>query len=338
MGHTDTLNQHSSYTNSRQHVPDTICTILSFVTEQNRGFVLPPALLDAYSTFATPWTYEWATVTEYIQRLREWIVCGPESFVVAICLMRRLEELGVVPPCTQRSVHRTFFVCLVLAVKYLEDETLSNTDFAKVGCVTVQELNQMEQHACIALRFNCTVTAVEFETCELELIQVQQLVESKSISVANGQFLSLSDFFGRQTQSPEKKDRKRWSLGRGLRNSAKKTASLILPRKSNIVDENDTCNTNTASPPPRKTQKSKSVAAISRSKPAYVAQPIPSSNVAVTKIHRSNSKAAQTATPIKSGHNDRIRRTLSKKKVVKPRASSRTAKATPVFIIRQDSL
>jgi len=352
MGRAESRNQHANYKNKCQNVHETVCTVLAYLTEQNRDLVLPPALLSCYSTFATPWMYEWATVTEYIHRLKEWIVCGPESFLAAVCLMRRLEALGVVPPCTQRSIHRTYFVCLVLAVKYLEDETLSNSDFAKVGCVSVQELNEMEQHACLALRFNCTVTLDEFELCQKELAAVEEQIVNKTITLPKGDFVSLADFLGdcvtssaSKRSSPNRRNsRKRFSLT-SLRLSAKKTASLMLPHKSTsppsvveVVEEatkhackgmGKSAPTITDSPVahPQVTKlkhgRSKSVAAISR--------------------RRTSEASLKKNSTGSTGQNEKIRTLMKRSRSrsvtrQQPVAPARTAKATPIFFLRQDSL
>jgi len=177
----DNTNCHENYVAiDVAHHNENICVILSHLCLQNDEVELAPELVRSYSSFATQWGYDWATVEEYVSRLQEWIVCSPECFVVAMCIMNRLENLGVVPPVSQRTVHRTFLTSLVLAVKFCEDETLCNADFAKVGCVTVHELNKMERHACVAMKFNCTVTHQEFESMKSDLESLALLIKRRS--------------------------------------------------------------------------------------------------------------------------------------------------------------
>jgi len=179
----DPVNSHESYAPiDTAYYNEIICMVLSHLVQQNEGIEMSPELTRSYSTFATQWGYDWATVEEYVSRLQEWIVCGPECFVIALCLMKRLESLSVVPPITQRTVHRAYFTSLVLAVKFVEDETLCNADFAKVGCVTVNELNRMERRACVALKFNCTVTLEDYEQMKADLEQLSAMIRRKSKS------------------------------------------------------------------------------------------------------------------------------------------------------------
>jgi len=157
----------------------TISTLLSNIVSQNATCsAAAPTLGD--EIFASVWPYSWATVNEYMDRLKDWIVCGPESFVVALCLLKRLEAAHAIPPINQTSVHRLFFTTLVLAVKMTEDETLCNPDFAKVGCVAPRELFYMELHCLKSLNFTCLVSCEEFAQCCQELRQVETQIQKKS--------------------------------------------------------------------------------------------------------------------------------------------------------------
>eukprot|EP00300_Choanocystis_sp_HF-7_P034100 c46636_g1_i1.p1 GENE.c46636_g1_i1~~c46636_g1_i1.p1 ORF type:complete len:317 (-),score=58.82 c46636_g1_i1:17-967(-) len=175
----DPRNHHPSYEPINTTYLATMAVILDHLCKENKDVVIPHAVVVASGGFATPWAYEWATVVDYLDRLREWIVCGPESYIGAFCLLKRLEQIDAIPPITQRTVHRIFLTCLVLAVKYIEDETLSNKDFAKVGCVTVAELNRMECDALIALGFDATVLPSEYLVCKQTLKRIEGQIAKK---------------------------------------------------------------------------------------------------------------------------------------------------------------
>jgi hypothetical protein len=162
-------------------ITDTIAALLANIVAQNEDVELTPRLNAAYAVFAMPWMYEWAEIGEYMNRLKEWISCGAESFVVAVCLLKRLESLNAIPPLTQRSVHRVFFTSLVLAVKIMEDETLTNSDFAKVGCVTPRQLQRMELHSLKALGFNCLVLPTEYSECCRELVRAEACMLKRNL-------------------------------------------------------------------------------------------------------------------------------------------------------------
>jgi len=143
-----------------------VVSVLQHLVSQNEGKL---TLSSPKCPFSIPWKYESAELSVYMDRLREWIQCTDEAFVFAMCLVKKLETLDAIPCMNQRTVHRVFFTCLMLAVKFLEDETYRNADFAKVGCVNVQELNAMECTALNALGFNCCVSLEDLVECQQQL-------------------------------------------------------------------------------------------------------------------------------------------------------------------------
>lgn len=182
----DPRNHHPYYEPPSSSYLTTVAVLLDHLCKENKDIVIPHAVVIASGGFATPWAYEWATIIDYMDRLREWIVCGPESFIGAFCLLKRLENIGAIPPITQRTVHRLFLTCLVLAVKFLEDETLSNKDFAKVGCVTVTELNRMECDALNCLGFDASILPGEYLAGQLTLKRIDaQIAKKKPLIVRN---------------------------------------------------------------------------------------------------------------------------------------------------------
>jgi len=163
------------------YLTGTIAALLDHIVKENAK-VQAQAPLDCL--FSTPWKYDWVEIMDYIDRLKEWIVCGAESFVVATCYFKRLEALGVLPTVNSLSVHRIYFTCLMLAVKMVEDETLNNADFAKVACIQLKDLNNMEVFIVRAFKFECSVSVDEFVSTKRELIHLDLLLtKSKTAKV-----------------------------------------------------------------------------------------------------------------------------------------------------------
>lgn len=156
-----------------------VCQLLTHIIKQNDDSEVPPNR--EFGSFSEKWTYEWVDIGEYIDRCREWVVCGPESYIVAMGLLQRLEQLEAIPVITQRTVHRIFYTVFMLAVKTLEDSTLCNSDFAKVGCVTVNQLNEMELLALLALGFNTTISPVEYNHCRHLLLSQFSRAKGKAL-------------------------------------------------------------------------------------------------------------------------------------------------------------
>lgn len=203
------INSHPDYTpvDPKQMVSGLIST-LQFIVSSNEGTEMPPVLANTYSVYSSPWTYDWATVEEYLNRLLEWIVCGPECFIVAMCMLKKLEAVAAVPPITQTSVHRVYLTCLMMAVKFVEDETLCNADFAKVGCVAVAELNKMERSAFLALDCNVCVSPEEYEVTKAEIEYLDNCILKNKKKLMNGATLLTLI----ATTCPQNSKKFRWSL------------------------------------------------------------------------------------------------------------------------------
>ena len=162
---------------SPPYLVHTISDLLYYIATENRFCQIKGEVPEeANVLFTCDWKYEWMEVSDYLDRLKEWIVCGTESFIIAIFILERLERDGALPLLTLKTVHRIFFVALMIAVKGFEDETLDNADFSKVGCVQLKELNQMEVYYLKALNFTSFCSVEEFIRCKRELIHLDVLL------------------------------------------------------------------------------------------------------------------------------------------------------------------
>jgi hypothetical protein len=166
-----------------EYLSASIANLLHHIITENAQ--LKDAPVKQNCLFSTPWKYDWVQITDYVDRLKEWIVCGTESYVVALIFFRRLEAMGALPVINSLTVHRIFFACLMLAVKVTEDETLNNADFAKVACIQLKDLNNMEIFILESFAFCCTVTTEEFVQCKRELIHIDLLLSKAKAGRVN---------------------------------------------------------------------------------------------------------------------------------------------------------
>merc|ERR1711957_1133771 len=71
-------------------------------------------------------------------------------------------EYGLV--LCEQSCHRLVLTCFVLALKWHDDEPpYYNTYYAKVGGISIRELNMMEEHLCKLLNWELYVSAEEYD-------------------------------------------------------------------------------------------------------------------------------------------------------------------------------
>jgi hypothetical protein len=115
------------------------------------------------------------SIGDYVRRLQRYTKCTGQQLVVAVLFASRLVQNneGRIKDriiCEPTSVHRIFLVSLVLAIKITEDRPPDNVLFAKVGGVTLWELNIMEATFCRHLRWNLHVTSEDFEFVERHML------------------------------------------------------------------------------------------------------------------------------------------------------------------------
>lgn len=99
----------------------------------------------------------------YLQRLYRAFRCSDASFVCALVLLDRVLDNAGCFRLTPRNVHRLFFSCAVLATKYNEDRTWCNWDFARIGGIDLEDLNEYEMVLFSKLGYKLAVNCEEFE-------------------------------------------------------------------------------------------------------------------------------------------------------------------------------
>ena len=106
---------------------------------------------------------------EYVRRVLHYSRCTEESFIITLCYMDRLSNMGF--PITPRSVHRVFLTCVLLAIKYREETYFPTLYYSQVGGLPLAELRQMEVAVLTLLGFDCGVTPEEYLGMLLQLNQ-----------------------------------------------------------------------------------------------------------------------------------------------------------------------
>jgi len=78
---------------------------------------------------------------DYIERVHYLMHCSPECFILARIYLDRISSLYTIDQC---SAHRSLLLSLVVAAKFQDDQFCKNSYYAKVGGISVEELNELE--------------------------------------------------------------------------------------------------------------------------------------------------------------------------------------------------
>eukprot|EP00298_Acanthocystis_sp_HF-20_P002759 c13143_g1_i1.p1 GENE.c13143_g1_i1~~c13143_g1_i1.p1 ORF type:complete len:266 (-),score=74.86 c13143_g1_i1:17-787(-) len=206
----------------------------------NQDVVLKPSS----SLFAEPPKPEWDTFPRYISEVLDWIYDRDDCYVLALYYMSKLELDPSVPPITLSTVHRMFFACLSVAVKYLEDGRTKNSQLAKIGNVTIQELNQMELSVLLSLQFNCCLNEEKYTSfyslvdIVLDNLNQNQLPKSKkglSLFHHSSSKLTIQNLFASAEHKQEKLQKLQGSTNQfKMPESVKGFVSSLIGRSSSF--------------------------------------------------------------------------------------------------------
>jgi hypothetical protein len=87
---------------------------------------------------------------------------GVRSVLIGLIYINRLNDFSY----DSMNVHRIVMVATFIAVKYLEDDHLSNKSLAKLAGIPIEELNELEVKFCVKSFFNFTISASELESIQ----------------------------------------------------------------------------------------------------------------------------------------------------------------------------
>ncbi|CAB4315600.1 unnamed protein product [Prunus armeniaca] len=97
------------------------------------------------------------SIRRYIERIFKYSSCSPSCFVVAyIYIERFLQRRGIC--LTSLNIHRLLITSIMVAAKFMDDECYSNAYYAKIGGVSLSELNKLEVEFLLSLDFKLHVT------------------------------------------------------------------------------------------------------------------------------------------------------------------------------------
>ena len=96
------------------------------------------------------------SVEDYIIRLEKYLKFDKSSLILSMIYLDRFCELNNFA-IKQNNFHRLFLTCLIIAIKYNEDIHYDNTFNAKIGGVSLQQLNCQERTFLMCINFSLYV-------------------------------------------------------------------------------------------------------------------------------------------------------------------------------------
>ncbi|XP_072984759.1 cyclin-P3-1-like [Typha latifolia] len=108
------------------------------------------------------------SIQRYIERIFKYSKCSPSCFVLALIYMDRFIQQPDIY-ITSLNVHRLLITSVVLAAKFIDDAFFNNAYYAKVGGVSIGEMNRLELNFLFCIDFRLQVNIGTFGKYCLQL-------------------------------------------------------------------------------------------------------------------------------------------------------------------------
>lgn len=108
------------------------------------------------------------SLNKYLKRFMKYSKPEPSTLIIGLVYIDKICENSNLQ-LTVFNIHRLVLACLIVAIKYNEDDYYSNEYYAKVGGITLKELNILEYNILILLDFNVFVDEGIYESYENQI-------------------------------------------------------------------------------------------------------------------------------------------------------------------------
>ena len=108
------------------------------------------------------------SINKYLKRFMKYSKPEPSTLIISLIYIDKICENSNLQ-LTMYNIHRLVFACLIVAIKYNEDDYYSNEYYAKVGGITLKELNLLEYNILILLDFNVFIDDLVYESYENQI-------------------------------------------------------------------------------------------------------------------------------------------------------------------------
>ena len=92
----------------------------------------------------------------------------PSTLIITLIYIDKICENSNLQ-LTMENIHRLLLTCVVVSIKYNEDDCYSNEYYAKVGGISLKELNQLEHNMLELMNFDVFVDDDIYESYENQI-------------------------------------------------------------------------------------------------------------------------------------------------------------------------
>ncbi|MFS7906509.1 putative cyclin PHO80, Cyclin-like superfamily [Helianthus anomalus] len=104
------------------------------------------------------------SIESYLQRIFKYANCSPSCYVVAYVYLDRFTQQQPAILINSLNVHRLLITSVMIAAKFMDDIYYNNAYYAKVGGISITEINFLEVDFLFGLGFQLNVNRTTFNT------------------------------------------------------------------------------------------------------------------------------------------------------------------------------
>lgn len=97
-------------------------------------------------------------IDAYVRRIAQCARCSPQCYVLALIYIDKVLRGDGPLRINKLTIHRLFITAITIATKFHDDQYYSNRTMAKIGGISVKELNAMEVEFVFHTRFDLCVS------------------------------------------------------------------------------------------------------------------------------------------------------------------------------------
>lgn len=94
------------------------------------------------------------SILNYLARIHQLAHCSESCFIVAFIYIDRLLQKNPEFPLNSLSIHRLILACVFMAIKFNDDIYYDNAFYARLGGITLEEMNYLEVGILSYLQFD----------------------------------------------------------------------------------------------------------------------------------------------------------------------------------------
>ena len=111
------------------------------------------------------------SIKDYLLRLSQFTKMSESTIIIILIYIDRISNLNNFR-LTYKNIYKLILSAMIVAIKYNEDLFYSSTIYAKLGGLSVQELNYLEFHFLILIKFSLFIENDLFEKYKNNLLSL----------------------------------------------------------------------------------------------------------------------------------------------------------------------